>query len=263
MFVGRVAQTEKLREAILARQSVLVYGPADSGKTALLNETLSSLPDALRANCLVCRSCESPRSVWRALMLSLGEAGDPLVISRVKREYGSSGLLERWLNIQSSLRLRGILRRAMRNGSYCVFIDAPGNLPTGTYRLLQEWVWSGQTPVFLLARGATEQDLSRMARLYWHSGLQLELGPLPSKEAEILLQHSIKRLGLTQLADAEFRDFVLAQCAGLPGRIVRLCELASQSTYQYDGHIKLHTLALDFLMHGRLRAAALPASGQP
>jgi hypothetical protein len=186
--------------------------------------------------------------MWQALMRSLGEAGDPQVTSRVESECGSSGSLELWIDSQSSLRLRGLLRLAMRTGSYDVFIDAPGPLPEGAYRLLQEWVWSGRTPVFLLARGNAEQDLGRVARLYWHSGLQLELGPLASNEAENLLQHSIKRLRLTKLADAEFRDFVIAQSGGLPGRIVHLCELASQNMYQYDGHIKLHTLAVDFTM---------------
>lgn len=248
MFVGRVEETKRLREAILARQSLLVFGPADAGKTALLHQTLSRLPDAVRANCIVCRSCESPRSVWRDLMRSLGEGGDPQVISRVERECGSSDLLERWLNHQSSLRLRGILRRAMRDGSYCVFIDAPGTIPPGAYRLVRDWMWSGRTPVFLLARCSTEQELGRIARLYWHRGLHLELGPLSPEEAETLLEHSVMRFGLTQLADAEFRDFALAQSRGLPGRIVRLCQLASQNAYQYGGHLKLHTLAVDFLI---------------
>jgi hypothetical protein len=45
---------------------------------------------------------------------------------------------------------------------------------------------------------------------------------------------------------------------------VRLCELASQNVYQYDGHIKLHTLAVDFAMRtgSELRPFPLPASGQ-
>jgi Cdc6-like AAA superfamily ATPase len=248
MFVGRVAETERLREAILARRSLLVYGPADTGKTALLNQTLTSLPDSARRNCIICDSCESPRSIWRDLVRPLSEAGDPQVTSRVERECGSSGSLEHWLSKQSSLRLRGILRRATRDGSYCIFIDVPGTLPAGAYRLLQEWVWSGRTPVFLLARGATQQELGRVAQLFWYEGLQLKLGPLQPEDAESLLQNSITRFRLRQIADEEFRDFVLTRCNGVPGKIVRLCELASQSAYQSGGHVKLHTLAIDLEM---------------
>jgi Cdc6-like AAA superfamily ATPase len=248
MFVGRAGETERLREAILARQSLLVYGPADSGKSALLQETLSSLPDSARRNCIICHSCESPRSMWQDLVRSLGKANAPQVLSRVKRESGSQASLEHWLDKQSSLRLRGILRRAMRDGSYCVFIDVPRILPTGAYRLLQEWVWSGRTPVFLLARGATEHELGRVAQLFWHEGLQLKLGPLQPEDAESLLENSITHFRLRRIADKEFRDFVLARYAGLPGKIVRLCELASHSAYQSGGHVKLHTLAIDLEM---------------
>jgi hypothetical protein len=249
MFVGRNAEAKRLREAILARQSLLICGPADSGKTALLHETFSSLPDAVRKNCIACSSCESPQSMWRDLMHSLAKAEDPQILSWLSHECHSSKSLDSWLYQQSSLRLRGILRSAMRAGNYSVFIDAPGIPPAGAYRLLQEWVWSRRTPVFLLARGATERELGRVARLYWHNGLQLDLGPLQFEDVETLFEHAIARAGLTKLADSEFRDFVLARCGGFPGRIVRLCELASQSAYQSGGHLKLHTLALDFLLH--------------
>jgi Cdc6-like AAA superfamily ATPase len=248
MFVGRVIEKKRFREVILARRNLLLYGPAGAGKTALMNETLSSLPVAVRRNCIVCHSCESPRNVWRDLIRSLAEAADPQVLSRVERECGPSGSLERWLGEQSSLRLRGILRHATRDGAYFVFIDSTAPLPAGVYRLLQEWIWSGRTPVFLLARGSTEHDLGRVARLYWHDSLRLELGSLLPGDAENLLEYAIARFRLAQLADAEFRAFILKQSAGLPGGIVRLCELASQSAYQCGGRVKLHTLAVDFLL---------------
>lgn len=248
MFVGRPREMSRLREAILARRSLLVYGAAGAGKTVLLKETLSSLPTAVRRSCLVCGSCANPRSVWRDLIRSLAEAADPQVLSRVERECGASGSLARWLDEQSSLRLRGILRRATRDSPYFVFIDSTARLPTGVYRLLQEWIWSGRTPVFLLARGSTEQEIGKVAKLYWHSGLQLELGPMRTEHLTVLVDHSLARFRLTELADQKFRDFLFKQCRGLPGRIVRLCELASQSTYHYHGHLKLHTLAVDFQM---------------
>ena len=248
MFTGRATEMSRFREAILARKSLLVYGPAGAGKTALLKETLSSLPTAVRTNCLVCGSCENPRSVWRNLICSLSEVADPAVLSRVERECGPSGSLARWLDKQSSLRLRGIVRRATRAKAYCVFLDSNAPLPAGVYRLLQEWVWSGSTPVFLLTRGSTEEEIGRVARLYWHGGLQLELSPMRQEDLMVIVDYSLKHFRLTELSDEEFRDFLLRKCAGLPGRIVQLCELASQSVYHYNGCLKLHTLAVDFQM---------------
>lgn len=252
----------RLREAILARKSLLLYGPADSGKTALLNETLSGLADNVRKNCLVCRSSESPKRIWRNLTYLLGEGNDPQVVTRVKHECGSPASLARWVDKQTSVRLRGILRSAMRVGNYCVFIDAPGPLPVGAYRLLQEWIWSGRTPVFLLSRGARGHELGKATRLYWHKGMQLELAPLHAEDAETLFEQCITRFRLRQIVDVEFRNFVLNRCEGLPGRIVRLCELASQSPYQSGGHIKLHTLAVDFLMHAEAVSGTAPRARQ-
>jgi hypothetical protein len=255
MFIGRATEMSRLREAILARRSLLVYGPAGSGKTALLEETLASLPSAVRKTCIVCDSCDSPKVLWRQLVQLLAEMHDSQVLSRVQRERDDVNSLDRWLDEQSSLRLRGILRHATRDAAYFVFIDSTAPLPAGVYRLLQEWVWSGCTPVFLLARGSTEHDLGRVARLYWHDSLRLELGSLLPEDAENLLKHAIARFRLAQLADAEFRAFVLKQSACLPGGILRLCELGSQSAYHYNGHLKLHTLAIDFQMQiqGELR----------
>jgi hypothetical protein len=260
MLVGREIETRRLREAILERQSLLVHGPADSGKTSLLEETLAGLPSPVRGACIVCGPCDSPRSIWRQLVHGLASIRDSQVLTRVRRECGPAESLSAWLQRQSSLRLRGILRQAMRGQRYCVFFDTISPLPDGVYRVLQEWVWSGRTPVFLLARGATVQEIGRVARLFWHQGLRLELGPLQRNDLNYLLDECIERFRLTSVAGQEFRSFVLEQCAGLPGRIARLCEMASQRAYHSDGHLKLHTLAIDFVAqtkrgpHGVLRA---------
>jgi hypothetical protein len=248
MLIGRRQELTRLRKAILGRQSLLVYGRSGTGKTALLAEALSGLPPRIRRMCLVCTDCENPRTIWRQLIRSLAEADDPEVMPRVKRECVGTISLDRWLRKQSSLRLRGILRRAMHRGAYWVFLDTTAPLPDGVYSLLQDWVWSRRTPVILLGRGSTEGDLGKVARLFWHSGMLLELLPMPAPDQQTVLEHSIVRLNLSAKADDEFRDFILKRAAGLPGAIVCLCELASQSGYQRGGHIKLHTLAVDFLM---------------
>jgi hypothetical protein len=248
MLIGRRQELTRLRNAILARQSLLVHGRAGTGKTALLAEVLSSLPPRIRSMCLVCTAYENPRTMWRHLVRSLAEADDPQVMLRVQRECGGTISVDRWLRRQSSLRLRGILRHAMHGGAYRVFLDTTAPLPHGVYSLLQDWVWSKRTPVILFGRGSTERDVGKVGRLFWHSGMLLELLAMPTRDQEAVLEHSIARLNLSAMADDEFRDFILKCAAGLPGAIVRLCELASKSFYQWGGHIKLHTLAVDFLM---------------
>jgi hypothetical protein len=251
MLIGRERERAKLSEAIAERRSLLVSGPADSGKSALLQEVLAHISETIRGKCIVCTAEETPHAIWLRLVRALGEAGDPEVLTRVENEAGSRQHLDRWAKVQTSLRLRGILRRAARAREYWIFLETAAPLPDGIYRLLQEWVWSRRTPVILLARGSARAELGKAAALYWHSGLHLTLGPLELVSAEALLEHTIARFHLAEVADAEFRKFVLEQSGRFPGSIVRLCELASDVVYQYEGHVKLHTLAVDFVLQQR------------
>lgn len=256
MLIGRSEELARLRNTIIGHRSILVCGPAGSGKTALLLEALATLPAVVRGDCLVCAMQGSPRETWRSLVRGLAELHDGEVLSRLKRETGLAVPLDHWLHRQTSLRLRGILRRAMRAHPYKVFLEATARVPDGVYRLLQEWVWSGHTPVVLLARGYTERNLGKAAHLFWHSGLRLELGTMAAKDLAELLEFSIVRFRLWDLADAPFRSFILEQSERLPGRIVQLCELASSNAYHFNGHVKLHTLAVDFMLREKITGAA-------
>jgi hypothetical protein len=240
--------------AIAERRSLLIYGPAGAGKSALLQSALSCVDESLRRKCIVCEAEGAPSAIWQRLVLALAQAGDPEVRARVENETGSFQHFENWARTQTSLRLRGVVRRAARAREYSIFLDAAGPLPDGTYRLFQEWVWSARTPVILLGRGSAQNQLGKAAQLYWHEGLRLNIGPLELTSAEDLLERAIHRFHLTELADAEFCDFVLEQSERLPGRITLLCELASNAAYHYKGHVKLHTLAIDFLLQLQLPA---------
>jgi hypothetical protein len=251
MLIGRDHERAKLSEAISERRSLLISGPPDSGKSALLHDVLAGVDETIRRRCIVSAAESTPHAIWLRLVQAFGEADDPEVLTRVENEEGSRQHFDRWTKAQTSLRLRGILRRAARAREYWIFLDTAGPLPDGVYRLLQEWVWSRRTPVVLLARDSTQTELGKAAKLYWHSGLRLALGPLDLRSAEALLEHSMTRLHLANLADAAFRSFVLAQSARFPGAIVRLCELASDVAYHYEGHVKLHTLAVDFALQQR------------
>jgi AAA ATPase-like protein len=248
MLIGRERERARICAAIAERRSLLIFGPAGSGKTALLQDAVSCVDESIRRRCVLCTAEGAPSVIWQRLVGALAEVEDLEVLTRVKNEAGSYQHFEKWAREQTSLRLRGILRRAARSRQYSIFLDAPEPLPDGTYRLLQEWVWSARTPVILLGRGSTQFELGKAAKLYWHEGLRLNLGPLDLASARAVLERAIANLHLTDLADAEFCDFVLQQSERLPGRIVKLCELATHVKYHYEGHVKLHTLAVDFLL---------------
>jgi AAA ATPase-like protein len=251
LLLGRNTELTRLRHAIRERQSLLICGPPGAGKSVLVMEALASLPASLGNRSLMGMAAGTPRSVWQELARSLFAAGDPQMLSRIARETGPADYIDRWLPAQTSLRLRGILRRAMRGREYAVFLDAPAPVPSAVCRLLKDWIWSGRTPVYLTALGETERELGKAARLYWHEAMRLRVGPLDAPSARALLERCISSGQLTKVADNDFREFVLKESKCLPGAIVKLCELASQAAYQYQGRVKTHTLSVDFLLGRR------------
>lgn len=248
MLVGREREIARLYEAIKQRQSLLLYGSAGSGKSALLETVISRFAPTARQRFIVAGAAASPILIWRNIILALSRAHDPEVLCRVGEDAGSRKRGETWIAAQASLRLRGVLRHAVRSREYSIFLDAQTPLPDGVYRLLQEWIWSGRTPVVLLARGSTRPEIGRVAQLYWHDGLRLGLSSLDPASADTLLDQAIMRCNLARSANSEFREFALNRSSRLPGPLIRLCELASQPAYQHDGQIKLHSLSIGLML---------------
>ena len=51
-LIGRDAELSRLLTALRTRRSQLLWGPADAGKTALINGALSELREAERRRCI-------------------------------------------------------------------------------------------------------------------------------------------------------------------------------------------------------------------
>jgi len=262
MLIGRETEFSRLRSAILARESLLLWGPPASGKSALMREVLASLPDEIRRSCLVCYSASPPHAVWAELLRALAHARDPLVSDRIRTETRSPLGLDAWLGQQTSLRMRGLLHRATRAGEYLVFFDPSHSLSDGIYRTLQLWCWSRKTPVYLSARGSDAQGAGKCSRLFWHDGLRLPLGPLSRAAAETLLALCMERFELGEVAGDEFREFALVKSGLLPGVVVRICALAALPQYRSHGRLKLHTLAADWLLERGLISSGCGEGGR-
>jgi len=247
-LTDRKEELQTLRSAIQRRESRLVWGPADSGKTTLIKKAISELSDKERESCICWEGAASRRQLLSHFVGQLFELGDPFVRRKVHTDGATEISLSQWLHRQTSLRLRGILFAASRQGQYRFFLDHFPSATLNMARLLKEMMYRCETPVYLAARGYTQDVIGYAWSLYWNDTLRVHLGPLNDRAARELLESCIRSLGLDSLDLGDFREEILRLSGHLPGSIVKMCKLAAHSKYHYGDRIKIKLVHVDYLM---------------
>jgi hypothetical protein len=248
-LIGRKEELRVLLRAIQKRESRLVWGPLDAGKTTLIKKAISEVPEAERRNCIYWTGAASRRQLLSHFVGRLYELGDLFVRKKVHADGATEISLNRWLHKQTSLRLRGILFSASTQGNYRFFID---HFPAPTHnmaRLMKEIMYRCKTPIYLAARDYSQAEIGYAWSLYWNDTLRVRLGPLRERAAQDLLEACISRFSLASLDLDDFRENLLRLSGHLPGSIVKMCELAADPRYHYGEQIKLKLLHVDYLLN--------------
>jgi hypothetical protein len=251
VLIGRQAEYRQLNAAIHNRESMLIWGPADAGKTALVKTAIDSLPQMNIKNCIYRAGTATIRDLVGELVRLLYFAEDPLVRKKVRDDGFREASLNRWLREQTSGRLKALLYTATQKGRYWFFLD---HLPPATHsmaRLMKEIVWRCKTPVYLLARGCSQAEIGYAWSIYFTPEYRIRLGPLRESASHEVLEQCIRRFGLTSLNLEGFREDVLRMSGQLPGSIVKMCELAADPRYHYGDQVKINLIHVDYLMKAR------------
>lgn len=248
IFVGRQHELARLDEAIRKRQSLLIWGPRDAGKTALIQRAIGGLPIEEQRGCIYRAGASSGRELVSHLIRELYLADDPLVCQRVSADGAEVTTLNRWLDNQSFLRLQGILFRATEQGTYWFFLDHFPPITQKMARLIKEIMYRCKTPIYLAARGYSHSEVGYAWSLYWTDKYWLGLGPLPKRAAGALLELYIRRFGLSSLDLTGFRAEIAALSGGLPGAIIEMCKLAGDERYHHGQQVKTKLVHVDYLM---------------
>jgi hypothetical protein len=260
VMVGRELELRRLRTALRKRQSQLIWGAADAGKTFLIKNAISELPEHERRKCVCWTGPASRRQLVAHLIGELYLAGDPLVRKKVHADGAGTDTLTRWVSEQSSLRLRGILFTAAERSEYRFFID---HLPQATQamsQLMNEIVYRTKTPIYLTSHGHSQGELGGAWSLYWTDEFRIRVGPLAGGSAREILETCIRTFRLSSFDLEGFREQVLHLSGCLPGCIVKMCELAADPRYRYGDQIKVKLVHVDYLMQGN-RAFSQSVSG--
>lgn len=250
VWFDRKAEVRCLHATFRQRASLLIFGPAGAGKTALVAKVLSELPEDVRRSTFYLSGIEGLQPLLRALLLELFEAEDPTLRRQLQAEGVRRADFEIWVKNQPTSRLKGALYRSVENGHYWIFLDHLPPLTHAVAKVVKEVVRMRNTPVYLLARGFTEQEVGHLSDLYWSDRERLVLPPLPEPAARELLESCIQRFGLSQLNLTGFREEILRLSVQIPGAIVKMCALAAQPRYRYGSQIKTKLVHIDYLISG-------------
>lgn len=247
-LVGRKEELQHVLAAIRKRKSLLIWGPMDVGKTSLIKAAIAALTEAERHACIYWTGAASRKQLLSHFVGQLYELDDSFVRKKVHTDGGTAITLNRWLHKQTSLRLRGILFTALEHSDYRFFVD---HFPPPTHtmvRLMKEILYRYKTPIYLVARSYSQDEIGYAWSLYWNDKLRIHLGPLSERASRELLEACIGRFGLTSLDLAGFREEILRLSGNLPGGIVKMCELAGNSRYHYRDQIKIKLVHVDYLL---------------
>lgn len=249
-LIGREMEMRDLRTALRKRQSQLVWGATDSGKTFLITKMLAELSDDQRRMCICWSGLASRRQLVEGLVRGLYLAGDSFVRKKVHADGYGETILGRWIGAQSVLRLRGILFTAAEKGDYHFFLDHLSPISHAFAQLLKEIMYRTKTPVHLTGHGYSQGEIGFAWSLYWTDEYRLRLGPLSDPAARELMEICIEKFGLASLDLSEFREDVLHLSGHLPGSIVKMCKLAANPRYHYGDHVKVKLVHVDYLLQG-------------
>src|ERR1700689_1715903 len=133
-LIGRKTEMKRLQIALRKRQSQLIWGAADAGKTFLIKKALLELPEVERRKCVCWTGAASRRQLVEHLIQGLYLAGDRLVQKKVHADGSGEATFARWIGEQSALRLRGILFMAAEQSEYRFFVD---DLPPASHAMAQ------------------------------------------------------------------------------------------------------------------------------
>lgn len=249
LLLGRQHELTRLVAAIRDRQSLLIFGPPDSGKSALVNQALLQLPSGITKQVLCVPAEGSLQRLLQQHLIQLLAAADPVVCAAYGKQSGKFRSTHTWVRKQTSGRLRSLIFQAFDQGHYWLFWDNVGQLGLGHYRFLREVIWMRKTPVYLLARGIAHEHLGQAGRLFWTDEQRLEIGSLTAEDAAALLEAAIARERLSGLDLSEFREQVLEASRNLPGVILEMTAMAALPQYRYGSRVKTKLIYMDYLVH--------------
>jgi len=236
-LVGMVKEHARLDAALSKGESVLLVGPAGSGKTRLLREAA-----AIRPGVLYIAWQPTLHGVLTAITRSMIAFGHPVLRRRARAGPDP----EAWLAKQTSVHLKGLLWNAIEEAPLPMILDGVSGAGFPTYRFLQRIYHSRGMALFAASRDFA--SLGALGRLFWNPARIVTVFPLNGRDAAQLFEAAADHFGLRNLDLDDFREKVLENASGNPGQIIEMCRMAMQPQYLSGRYVKFAPLRIDAMI---------------
>jgi hypothetical protein len=235
-LVGLLKERRQIEEAVRRGESLLVLGPAGSGKTALVRSVTASAKGAFHLE---------HRPVLHEMLASLATALAAKGHPRFTRLVENGQPPGKWARQQTSVHLRGLIRSALAVGPCLLVLDGISGSSFQAYRFFQSVYHIPGMAMIAISRDPFR--LGELHRLFWDPRHTIQMTPLSDSEASTLFDLAADRFGLREFDLADFRPRVLDNAKGNPGQIVEMCRLARDPQYRSGQHIMFAPLRIDLM----------------
>lgn len=235
-LVGLLKEKRRIEEAVRRGKSMLILGPAGSGKTALVRSVAASVSGAIYL-------CYRPvlHEMLGSMAAALVRSGHPRFARLVKHGHAP----EKWANAQTSVHLRGLIWNGLEAKGCLIILDGIDSSSSQAYRFFQRVYHSPGTMMLAIARDVFR--LGELHRLLWDPRRTIQMAPLTETEALTLFEGAADRFGLREFDLTGFRLRVLESAKGNPGQIVEMCRMAGDPQYRSGKHILFAPLRIDLM----------------
>jgi energy-coupling factor transporter ATP-binding protein EcfA2 len=235
-LVGLLKEKFRIEEAVRRGESLLVLGPAGSGKTALVRAVAASTKGAVYV---------AHRPVLHDMLASLATA---LVVTRhprFDRLVKNGKPPEKWADEQTSVHLRGLIWSGLEASPCLIVLDSIEGSSHQAYRFFQRVYHSPGMKMIAVSRDPIR--LGELHRLFWDPRRTIQTMPLSDSDASTLFELAADRFGLREFNLADFRPRVLENAKGNPGQIVEICRMARDPQYRSGKHLMFAPLRIDLM----------------
>jgi len=221
-IIAREKECAIITNFINQRQSIIIFGPEGVGKTAVLNEVLTSFPGL---NKII---SQESKTLKESLLNFMASAS-----------FG-----KKIVNKANILALKKLFYEILaKNKPEYIIFDHIERVEPKFYSFF-EYLIEAKIPLIVLSRGLGKKEIGHL-RMSSFNFEKIEISNFDRPNTDIIIGYFIKEFGIKITKEADFKKEIFHFSKGNPKIIKGLCFLARDVKYQKSGGLDVKLMDLD------------------